>query len=46
MQKIDRKLCIVYRKAAIRAERYKWYDKEKILDYLTCPGQGQAAELY
>ena len=46
MQKIDKKLCIVYRKAAMKAERYKQCDKQKKLDYLTCPGQGQAAELY
>ena len=46
MQKIDKKLCIVYRKAAMKAERYKWCGKQKKLDYLTCPGQGQAAGLY
>ena len=46
MQKIDKKLCIVYRKAAMKAERYKLCDKQNKLDYLTCPGQGQAAELY
>ena len=35
-----------YRKAAMKAERYKQCDKQKKLDYLTCPGQGQVAELY
>ena len=46
MQKIDKKLCIVYRKAAFKAERYEQCDKQKILGYLTCPGQEQAAKLY
>ena len=47
MQKIDKKLGIVYlKKLRSKPNDINSAISKKILDYLTCPSQGQAAELY